>query len=118
MHKRIWLVSGVAATPNVGWRAGSGCAWDLVSCGQLVAGTIKLAHDLPCVETDGLVVRSHDTIIDLKGQRITCSGAGRSRTPGSLCRRSPCVPVARGLAGLAGRGGFHGQRHPPRATRS
>ncbi len=47
-----------------------------VTCGQVVVGTVKLANDLHCVETDGLIVGSDDTIIDLNGHRIVCTGAG------------------------------------------
>lgn len=47
-----------------------------VVCGQVVAGTIKLANDLNCVETDGLIVGADNTIIDLNGHRITCTGVG------------------------------------------
>lgn len=48
----------------------------VVSCGQPVAGSIKVANDLTCVESDGLVVAADNTVIDLNGHRIECIGPG------------------------------------------
>ncbi len=47
-----------------------------VECNQVVTGTVKLANDLVCLETDGLIVGSDNTVIDLNGKRIVCIGAG------------------------------------------
>lgn len=47
-----------------------------VSCEQVVTGTVKLANDLVCPDTDGLIVGSDNTVIDLNGHRITCVGSG------------------------------------------
>lgn len=47
-----------------------------ISCGQVVTGSIKVANDLDCFETDGLIVGSSDTVIDLNGHKITCMGVG------------------------------------------
>ncbi len=71
----------VAATvPGVATSAATSgaalAAETVVSCEQPVAGAVKLANDLLCVETDGLVVVADDTVIDLNGHRIECVGAG------------------------------------------
>ena len=47
-----------------------------VECNQVVTGTVKLANDLVCLETDGLIIGSDNTVIDLNGKRIVCIGAG------------------------------------------
>ena len=61
-----------------------------VTCGQVVVGTVKLANDLHCVETDGLIVGSDDTIIDLNGHRIVCTGAGyRGSCQGTAVASAP-----------------------------
>ena len=43
-----------------------------MSCQQLVSGTVKVADDLVCPDTDGLKVASDNTVIDLNGHRISC----------------------------------------------
>ncbi len=48
----------------------------VVSCEQPVSGTVKLANDLVCPDTDGLIVASDNTVIDLNGHRIECVGSG------------------------------------------
>ena len=78
-----------------------------VSCGQVVAGTVKLANDLHCVETDGLVVGSDDTIIDLNGHRITCSGAGyRGSCQGTAVASAPDEEPEDGVS-INGRDNVH-----------
>ena len=47
-----------------------------VTCEQVVTGTIKVANDLVCPDTDGLIVGSDNTVIDLNGHRISCVGSG------------------------------------------
>ncbi|MEJ7764127.1 MAG: right-handed parallel beta-helix repeat-containing protein [Acidimicrobiales bacterium] len=47
-----------------------------VTCNMPVSGTIKVANDLVCLDTDGLIVASDSTVIDLNGHRITCIGSG------------------------------------------
>ncbi len=47
-----------------------------VACGEVVTGTVKLANDLVCPDTDGLIVGSDNTVIDLNGHRIACVGGG------------------------------------------
>lgn len=37
---------------------------------------MKLANDLVCPDTDGLIVASDSTVIDLNGHRIACVGSG------------------------------------------
>lgn len=43
-----------------------------VTCGQVVTGTVKLANDLVCPDTDGLIAGSDNTVIDLNGHRVSC----------------------------------------------
>lgn len=59
-------------------RAGSAQAAEAtpVACNQVVSGTVKLANDLVCPDTDGLIVGSDNTVIDLNGHRISCVGSG------------------------------------------
>jgi hypothetical protein len=45
-------------------------------CPQLVSGSVRLETDLFCTDTDGLVVVGDNTVIDLNGHRIVCTGAG------------------------------------------
>jgi len=47
-----------------------------VACGQVVTGTIKVANDLVCPDTDGLIVGDDNTVIDLNGHTISCVGGG------------------------------------------
>ncbi|MDQ4049817.1 MAG: hypothetical protein M3131_10635 [Actinomycetota bacterium] len=47
-----------------------------VACEQVVSGTVKLANDLVCPDTDALIVGSDNTVIDLNGHRIACVGGG------------------------------------------
>ncbi len=47
-----------------------------VVCGQVVSGTVKVANDLVCPDTDGLIVGSGNTVIDLNGHTISCKGSG------------------------------------------
>lgn len=47
-----------------------------ITCNMPVAGTIKVANDLVCTDTDGLVVVADNTIIDLNGHRISCVAPG------------------------------------------
>lgn len=47
-----------------------------VTCNMPVAGTIKVANDLVCPDTDGLIVAADNTVIDLNGHRIVCVGSG------------------------------------------
>jgi len=46
------------------------------SCPQVVAGSVRLEADLTCSDTDGLIVGSDNTVIDLNGHTIRCIGAG------------------------------------------
>lgn len=65
----LGVVPGVAQSPAAAEETP-------VSCGQVVTGSIKLANDLQCIETTGLIVGSSDTVIDLNGHRIECKGVG------------------------------------------
>lgn len=47
-----------------------------VTCNMPVAGTIKVANDLLCLDTDALIVAADNTVIDLNGHRIACVGSG------------------------------------------
>lgn len=47
-----------------------------VACNQVVTGTVKLANDLVCPDTDGLIVGADNTVIDLNGHTISCKGNG------------------------------------------
>ena len=42
----------------------------VTACNQPVSGTVELANDIVCPDTDGLIVVSDNTVIDLKGHRI------------------------------------------------
>jgi parallel beta-helix repeat protein len=67
------------AVVSVGMVSGVGVAQaaeTTIACGQVVSGAIKVANDLVCTESDGLIVGSSDTVIDLNGHKITCVGAG------------------------------------------
>ena len=48
----------------------------VTACNQPVSGTVELANDIVCPDTDGLIVVSDNTVIDLKGHRISCVGSG------------------------------------------
>ncbi len=48
----------------------------MVSCEMPVSGTIKVANDLVCPDTDGLRVVADNTVIDLNGHTISCVGSG------------------------------------------
>ena len=75
--RRVYLVLLLAAaTLPVHLATAQAAEETPVACGQVVSGTVKLANDLHCVESDGLIVGSDDTIIDLNGHRILCTGAG------------------------------------------
>ena len=77
MRDRLRLVLCVAAATLIfGVTPAQAAEETPVVCGQVVTGTIKLANDLHCVETDGLIVGSDDTIIDFNGHEITCTGVG------------------------------------------
>ena len=73
---RAFLVMAVAAVALVLGAPARAAEETVVTCDRPVTGTVKLANDLDCVETDGLVVASDNTVIDLNGHRITCTGAG------------------------------------------
>ena len=47
-----------------------------ITCNMPVSGTIKVANDLVCPDTDGLIVVGDNTVIDLNGHRISCVGSG------------------------------------------
>lgn len=42
------------------------------NCPQTVSGSVRLETDLVCTNTDGLIVGSDNTVIDLNGHRIVC----------------------------------------------
>lgn len=46
------------------------------TCNFPVSGVVKLANDVVCPDTHGLVVVSDNTIIDFNGHKIVCRGAG------------------------------------------
>lgn len=48
----------------------------VIACEMPVSGTIKVANDIVCPDTDGLIVVADNTIIDLNGHRISCVGSG------------------------------------------
>ncbi|HEV2771037.1 MAG TPA: right-handed parallel beta-helix repeat-containing protein [Solirubrobacteraceae bacterium] len=41
-----------------------------------MTGTVKVANDLVCPDSDGLIVGADNTVIDLNGHRISCQGSG------------------------------------------
>lgn len=47
-----------------------------IACGQTVSGSVRLAADLHCTNSSGLVVGADGTSIDLNGHEIVCTGAG------------------------------------------
>jgi hypothetical protein len=46
------------------------------TCPQVVSGSVRLEVDLNCVNQNGLIVGSDNTVIDLNGHTIRCTGAG------------------------------------------
>jgi hypothetical protein len=46
------------------------------TCPQVVSGSVRLETDLNCTNTDGLIVGSDNTVIDLNGHTIRCKGVG------------------------------------------
>jgi parallel beta-helix repeat protein len=46
------------------------------TCPQTVSGSVRLEVDLSCTDTSGLIVGSDNTVIDLNGHTIKCTGAG------------------------------------------
>ena len=46
------------------------------SCPQVVAGSVRLEVDITCSGSDGLIVGSDNTVIDLNGHTIRCVGSG------------------------------------------
>lgn len=48
----------------------------VITCEMPVSGVIKVANDIVCPDTDGLIVVADNTIIDLNGHRISCVGSG------------------------------------------
>jgi len=46
------------------------------TCPQTVSGSVRLETDLSCVNMDGLIVGSDNTVIDLNGHKIVCTGPG------------------------------------------
>jgi hypothetical protein len=46
-----------------------------LTCGDIVSGTVTLTGDLNCAG-NGLIVGANNTVINLNGHSITCSGAG------------------------------------------
>lgn len=48
----------------------------VISCNMPVSGTIKVANDIVCPDTKGLIVAEDNTVIDLNGHRISCVGSG------------------------------------------
>ena len=75
--RRSMLMKVALAATLVVWVAPARAAQETpVTCGQVVSGTVKLANDLLCAETDGLIVGSDNTVIDLNGHRIDCIGGG------------------------------------------
>jgi hypothetical protein len=55
----------LAATPIV-----------LPTCPQEVSGSVRLETNLMCLDTPGLIVTSDNTVIDLNGFKIVCTGVG------------------------------------------
>jgi parallel beta-helix repeat protein len=47
-----------------------------IACGQTVSGSVRLAADLHCTDSSGLVVGADGTSIDLNGHKIVCTGTG------------------------------------------
>ncbi len=65
----LGLVPGVGVSPAAAEETP-------ITCNMPVAGSIKVANDLVCTDTDGLVVVADNTIIDLNGHRISCVAPG------------------------------------------
>jgi parallel beta-helix repeat protein len=47
-----------------------------LACGQTVSGSVRLAADLQCTDSSGLVIGADGTSIDLNGYKIVCTGTG------------------------------------------
>lgn len=75
MRGRIALAA-LTATLVLGAAPAQAAEETVVTCEQPVSGTVKLANDLVCPDTDGLIVASDNTVIDLNGHRISCEGSG------------------------------------------
>ena len=69
-------LAALAATLVLGAAPAQAAEETVVTCEQPVSGTVKLANDLVCPDTDGLIVASDNTVIDLNGHRIACVGSG------------------------------------------
>jgi parallel beta-helix repeat protein len=69
------VAAAVAAAPRA---APSPAATPIVSptCPQTVSGSVRLETDLACTNTSGLVVGADNTVIDLNGHKIVCTGSG------------------------------------------
>jgi parallel beta-helix repeat protein len=46
----------------------------LSTCPQVVSGSVRLETDITCVNSTALIVGSDNTVIDLNGHKISCSG--------------------------------------------
>lgn len=76
MRRMFVVVGAAAAVLGMGAAPAQAAQATPVACNQVVSGTVKLANDLVCPDTDGLVVGSDNTVIDLNGHRIDCVGGG------------------------------------------
>ncbi len=76
MRRPLLILAAAAATLAAGVGPAQAAQEEIVSCEQPVSGTVKLANDLVCTDTDGLVVADDNTVIDLNGHRISCKGNG------------------------------------------
>jgi parallel beta-helix repeat protein len=46
------------------------------ACPQTVSGSVRLETDLLCTNSTGLIVGADNTVIDLNGHKIVCTGSG------------------------------------------
>ena len=72
MGRRCLALVAAATSLVLGAAPAQAAEEEVVGCEEPVAGTVKLANDLVCTDTDGLVVVSDNTVIDLNGHRIAC----------------------------------------------
>ncbi len=63
--KQIFAIAIVAAAPSFA-----------LTCGQVVSGVVTLTEDLDCNSQTALRVGADNTVINLNGFSITCTGAG------------------------------------------
>jgi hypothetical protein len=82
------------------------------TCPQTVSGSVRLEVDLACADTSGLIVGSDNTVIDLNGHTIRCTGAGI----GGSCQGLAVAPEPDVGVDTNGKDNVHVFSHVPDGT--